>query len=114
MVDVAHEGVVVGLNLILLRVKDQFPPSLLLAFLRHPQVEQRLIMESAGTATAGISVEVLRQLPIRLPPPSIWGDAAELVVNVDAYHDEMVEAARLFRQGVSEWLFEQMRWEDLE
>lgn len=108
VVEQQHAGVAVGPNLILLRLKDGFPAPLMLAYLRHPEIEQRLMMETAGTATPGISVEGLRQLEAQLPPPATWADATALVESVEAYHDEILESARLLKQGVSEWLFDQM------
>jgi hypothetical protein len=108
LVEQQHAGVVVGPNLILLRLKSGFPAPLMLAYLRHPEIERRLMMETAGTATPGISIEGLRQLETQLPPPESWADATELVESVDLYHDEILESARLLKQGVSEWLFDQM------
>lgn len=108
LVEHQHAGVAVGPNLILLRLKGGFPAPLMVAYLRHPEIERRLMMETAGTATPGISVEGLRQLETQLPPEGSWADATELVESVDLYHDEILESARLLRQGVSEWLFDQM------
>ncbi len=108
IIEPQHEGVAIGPNLILIRVRDGLPPALVVAFLRHPEVERRLVVETAGTSTPGISIEALRQLEMRIPPAETWAEAAELVDAVEAYHDEIVESARLMKQGVSEWVFDQM------
>lgn len=105
-------GVLVGANLMLIRITNGLPPPLLLNYLRHPEVERRLLTETAGTSTPGVSAEALRHLQVVMPPRRLWEEAAHLVEAVDRYHDTVVEAVGLFKESVSEWVYQRMTSED--
>jgi hypothetical protein len=103
-----HAGTLVGPNLVWIRLRTELPPALLAAYLRHPEVERELFAEMVGTATSGFSVDGLRQLEVIEIPAGDAATMTELVSAVDEYHDEVVEAVRLLKQGVSEYIYQRM------
>lgn len=100
-----HAGVLVGPNLVLVRLISPIPPTLIAAYLRHPAIEADLQSDFAGVGTPGFSVERLRQLPIELIPEVISADLVELTDLTEMRLERVVEAAQLQRDAVTELVF---------
>lgn len=100
-----HAGVLVGANLVVVRLRAPILPALIAAFLKHPIVEADLQSDFAGTGTPGFSVERLRQLEFELVPESLAIDLVELTELTEARLDRVVAAAQLQREAATELVF---------
>lgn len=100
-----HEGLLVGHNLMLVRLRGAMPPQVLAAYLRHPIVEEGLLSEMPGAGTPGLSLDALRNLEVGEVSPARAGLLAELVEETEAYRRELEEGARRLAQAATESVF---------
>lgn len=100
-----HEGVLVGPNLILVRLYRALPPHVLAAYLRHPVVEEELLAETSGTGTPGLSLDVLKNLVVRDMSEARAGVLAELVEQTEAYRRDLDEGVRRLAEAATESVF---------
>jgi type I restriction enzyme M protein len=103
-----HAGVIVGANLIVVRLEPVLSPHLLAAYLRHPAIQRRLLADFVGSTTAGFTVESLRGLPIEIYASEDQQLLARLVEAVEAYADHVLAGAELRRQAALEVVFERL------
>ena len=103
--NIEHEGVLVGHNMMLIRLRNTLPPQVLAAFLRHPFVEEELLTEMSGAGTPGLSLEALRNLEIKAVSGSCADLLAELVEQTEAYRLELEEGARRLARAATESVF---------
>jgi hypothetical protein len=103
-----YQGVMLGANLIAIRVRKIVPPYLLAAFLRHPMTVATLMADFAGATTAGFTVESLKRLV--LEPRSSQQNATldAFVRQVDVYAMEQAEALRLYQEAAEEAAFQHL------
>lgn len=100
-----HAGMLVGPNLMIVRLRDSMPPALLAAYLRHPIVEARLLEDISGTGTPGFSMDTLRSLPLRRVSSDRAVALAALVEETDQYRQEVEAGARQLGEATAETVF---------
>lgn len=103
--DETHHGVLLGANLIAIRLSGSVSPHLLAAYLRHPMTVATLTADFAGTTTAGFTVESLKRLPIH-DRPARQADFADFVRYVDLYAVRQAQALQFYRRAAEEVAFQ--------
>jgi len=104
-----HEGVLVGHNLILVRLHQSLPPYVLAAYLRHPVVEEELLSETSSAGTPGLSLDNLRNLNLQNISEGRADLLAELVEQTEAYRRELEEGVRRLAEAATESVFRSLR-----
>jgi hypothetical protein len=108
-----HEGVLVGPNLVVVRLNHSgLPPELLAAYLRHPEVERELLAQMPGTGTPGFTVEGLKSLEVQMPVAPAAQDLSELVSHVENYYSHLIKGAMLTRSAVLEVVYDTLNPND--
>ena len=74
-----HAGAIAGPNLIVIRPSPSMQPSLLYAFLQHPDIQSQIQRKSVKTTVASIGIDTIANLYIKLPDPSRQIDLAKLI-----------------------------------
>lgn len=90
----SHVGAIAGGNTAVIRLRENLPPHVVAAYLRHPAVTGRLTSAFVGSTVPGISLDALRQTPLRLPKREVLIQLSGLVESADRYHDAVSTAAR--------------------
>jgi hypothetical protein len=72
-------GAIAGPNLIVIRPSPSLQPSLLYAFLRHPDIQAQIQRQSVKTTVASIGIDTIGNLIIRVPNESKQFDLAHLI-----------------------------------
>lgn len=103
--DESYRGVLLGANLIAVRLKGSVSPDLLAAFLRHPMTVAALTADFAGTTTAGFTVESLRRLRIH-DNPARQAEFADFVRYVDLYTARQTQALQFYQRAAEEAAFQ--------
>lgn len=100
-----HAGILVGPNLMIVRLQGSMPPALLAAYLRHPIIGARLLEDISGTGTPGFSMDTLRSLPLRDISTDRAVALAALVEETDQYRQEVEAGARQLGEATAETVF---------
>jgi restriction endonuclease S subunit len=74
-----HAGAIAGPNLIVIRPSLSLKPSLLYAFLQHPDIQSQIQRKSVKTTVASIGIDTVANLCIKLPDASRQVDLALLI-----------------------------------
>lgn len=103
-----HEGVLVGPNLMFVRILTDFPATLLAAYLRHPEIEARLLGDTGGTGTPGLSLDTLRNLSLRAVTAPRASSLSALVEEAENYRLQVEAGARLLSEAVAEAVYDRL------
>lgn len=103
-----HEGVLVGPNLMFVRIFTDFPAALLAAYLRHPEIEARLLGDTGGTGTPGLSLETLRNMSLRALTVPRASSLSALVEEAENYRLEVEAGARLLSEAAAEAVYDRL------
>jgi hypothetical protein len=88
---------VAGANTVVVRLRSEFPPNVIAAFLRHPRIGDLLAKEFSGSTTPGFSVDGLKSLPIRVPESAQLEQLSAMVHATDQYYTAFLIAAEARR-----------------
>lgn len=99
----SHTGAIAGANLAIVRVSPALAPALLAAYLREPHTQEMLLRRTAGAVTPGLTIKVLGDLPIKVPPLERQKVLIEYLASASAYREAVMRALEL-RQLASESL----------
>ncbi|GAA4920356.1 restriction endonuclease subunit S [Stackebrandtia albiflava] len=104
LVRAKHHGWLFSSGLIRIRVKSStITPEYLHHYLRLPVVRKWLDHHATGTAMRSISAELLRGLPVSVPPLDVQSQITEMLDGLDAQiraHRSVVDAATRLRSSM--------------
>ena len=92
-------GVMANDDIALVRVRDVIAPRFLVALLRSPAYWSWLSGHAAGSAIRRLSVDVLRTLPIPVPPPAVQ---ETVVRELSGTHGDALAVLHRLFSGISE------------
>jgi hypothetical protein len=105
----AHDGIVVGPNLIVIRPGPEITPELMAILLRHPITQRSLLSGRTGSNTAGFTVRELKNIKIAVPEAAVQHRLVEITEVAMAYHSAALKAAELRREVAGDLVLQTLR-----
>jgi restriction endonuclease S subunit len=104
LVGADHEGWIYGTSLLRLRPTNAARPGFLAYYLALPPVRDWIIRHGTGTVISSISVRLLNELPVVLPPLAIQESIGEVLAAIDDQvdvHRQISATARRLRDTLA-------------
>lgn len=99
-----HEGWIYATSLLRLRTTDAVRPGFLAYYLALPRVRDWIVRHGTGTVIPSISVRLLNELPVVLPPLAFQESIGEVLAAVDDQvdvHRQISATARRLRDALA-------------